>query len=144
MSERSPMPAAPPSATVPVMRDTEAVVQRQLDAYNGRDLESLSACYAQDAVLYNYPDELLARGIVQIRQRMAMRFREPNLHARLLHRICMGAFVLDHEHVTRTFPEGPGTIELMAIYEVTNGRIARQCLIVGAARLDAMQSRIDV
>ncbi len=31
------------------------------------------------------------------------------------------AVVLDHEVVTRTFPEGPGSLQVMMIYEVANG-----------------------
>ena len=102
-----------------------AVVQRQLEAYNARDLEALLAVYADDAELYEHPATLLARGSAQLRERFAARFREPNLHATLLNRIVLGELVIDHEEVTRTFPEGPGTIELIMIYEVRSGRIAR-------------------
>jgi hypothetical protein len=127
-----------------MMHDAEAVVQRQLDAYNDRDLERLGACYAHTALLFRHPDELLASGIDEIRERMKSRLREPNLRARLLNRITMGSFVIDHEQVTRTFPEGSGTMELVAIYEVLDGKIARQWLIVGVVRLDAMDSRLGV
>lgn len=62
----------------------EAVVQRQLDAYNARDLEAWLATYAEDARQYEHPGKLVAQGHAQMRERMAVRFREPNLHARLL------------------------------------------------------------
>lgn len=107
------------------------VVQRQLDAYNAKDIEALLAIYADDAQLFEHPVTSLAAGTGQLRERFAARFREPNLHAQLLNRMVMGAFVVDHERVTRTFPEGPGTIELIMIYEVKGGRIARAWSIVG-------------
>ena len=42
----------------------------------------------------------------------------------IIKRIVMGQVVIDHEEVTRTFPEGTGKIELVAIYEIRDGRIA--------------------
>lgn len=53
----------------------------------------------------------------------------------------MGSIVVDHERVTRTFPEGAGEIELVMIYEVQNGRIARAWSIVGPKILDSKTGR---
>ena len=114
----------------------EAIVQRQLDAYNAHDLDALMAIYADDAQQFEHPAKLLANGAAQIRERFAARFTEPNLQARLLKRIVAGNMVIDHEQVTRTFPEGAGKIELVAIYEVQNGRIAKAWFIFGAKTLD--------
>jgi hypothetical protein len=115
----------------------EVVVQRQLDAYNARDIEALMATYAEDAQQFEHPATLLASGAGQIRQRSLVRFQEPNLHALLLQRTVMGDMVIDHEKVTRTFPEGRGTIELAAIYQVVNGRIAKAWFMFGPKTLDA-------
>lgn len=111
------------------------VVQRQLDAYNARDLEALLQVYAADAQLFEHPATLLAQGSDAIRQRFQLRFQETNLHARLLQRIVMGSMVVDHEEVTRTFPEGPGTLELTMIYEVRGDRISRAWTLVGPKRI---------
>jgi hypothetical protein len=92
---------------------------------------ALLAIYADDAELYEHPATLLAKGSAALRERFAVRFREPNLHAALLHRIVAGDTVIDHERVTRTFPEGPGTLELTMIFEVKAGRISRAWTIVG-------------
>lgn len=113
----------------------EAVVQRQLDAYNARDIDALLATYAPDARQYEHPGKLLATGADEMRERMAVRFREPNLHARLLQRAVMGNIVIDHEEVTRTFPEGTGTVNMVAIYEVVDGRIASASVQVSNQRL---------
>jgi hypothetical protein len=114
----------------------EAVVQRQLDAYNRRDIDALMATYADDARQYEYPDTLLTSGAAQIRERSVTRFQEPNLHAKLIKRIVMGNVVIDHEEVTRTFPEGTGKIELVALYEVTAGRIVTARFMFGTKTLD--------
>ncbi|SDG66358.1 nuclear transport factor 2 family protein [Paraburkholderia phenazinium] len=114
----------------------EAVVQRQLDAYNARDLDALIATYADDAQLFEHPATLLASGQAAVRERMAVRLQEPNLHARLLNRMVMGNRVVDHEQVTRTFPEGPGQIDMLMIYEVEAQRIARAWVLAGSRTLD--------
>lgn len=113
----------------------EAVVQRQLEAYNARDIGALLAIYAEEAELYEHPAKLLAKGTAALRERFAVRFQEPDLHATLLNRIVQGNLVIDHEKVSRTFPEGPGSIDLVMIYEVTSGRISRAWTIAGAKTL---------
>jgi hypothetical protein len=114
----------------------EAAVQKQLDAYNAHDLDALMATYADDAQQFEHPDKLLASGVAQIRERFAARFQEPNLHALLVKRIVAGSVVIDQEIVTRTFPEGPGKLELVAIYEVKNDKITKAWFIIGAKTLD--------
>lgn len=122
---------------MPTTSTPETVVQRQLDAYNAWDLATLLVIYADDAELFEHPAKLLARGTAALRERFTARFQEPNLHAALQGRIVMGSFVFDHEVVTRTFPEGPGTLEVVMIYEVSGGRIARSWSIPGAKTLAA-------
>jgi hypothetical protein len=68
----------------------EAVVQRQLEAYNSRNIDALLATYAEDAQIFEHPATLLANGAVSIRERFLTRFQtrfqEANLHATLLNR----------------------------------------------------------
>ncbi len=110
----------------------EALVQQQLEAYNARDLDALLATYAEDAQLFEHPATLLASGAAQLRARFALRFQESNLHAHLINRIVLNNFVVDHERITRTFPEGPGTIEILITYEVVDGKITNAWLLPGA------------
>ncbi|NWK76816.1 nuclear transport factor 2 family protein [Aquitalea sp. LB_tupeE] len=119
----------------------EAVVQRQLDAYNARDLVAWLATYAEDACQYQHPATLLARGHAEIRQRAIARFAEPDLHARLLHRQVLGQVVIDHEMVRRNFAEGPGQIELLCLYTVEAGKISSASFVSGPVQLDQPQSR---
>ncbi len=111
------------------------VVQAQLDAYNAKDLDALMATYAPDAQQFALHGDLLARGHDQIRPRYEMRFAEPDLHARLLSRTVLGNFVTDLEIVTRNFPEGKGTVEMLCVYEVVEGRIVRASFAAGETRL---------
>jgi hypothetical protein len=113
-----------------------AVVQRQLDAYNARDVDALLATYAPDARQYEHPGTLLATGHEEMRGRFSARFQEPDLQARLVQRVVMDKLVFDHEIVTRNFPEGKGAVELVAIYEVVDGLIRSQVVKLGAKRLD--------
>src|SRR5215217_2445967 len=115
----------------------EAVVQRQLEGFNTRDIDALIATYAEDAQQFEYPDTLLASGATQLRARFEVRFQEPNLHARLIRRTVVGQVVIDHEEVTRSFPEGTGSIELIALYEIRDGKIAVARFIYGSKRLKA-------
>jgi hypothetical protein len=118
----------------------EAIVQKQLEAYNAHDLEALLATYAGDATLYEHPATVLASGTAELRERFALRLQEPNLHGHLVNRIVLGPFVIDHERVTRTFPEGAGTIEIVATYEVLGGQIVNAWFLSGPKTLDAGSS----
>ena len=114
----------------------EAVVQRQLDAYNAHDLGGWLATYAPDAQQFELPGKLLASGHAQMRARMVERFTEPDLHARLVHRLVMGHIVVDQEVVTRNFPDGKGQVHLMCVYEVRDGLIRNASFAFGEKVLD--------
>lgn len=118
----------------------QAVVQRQLDAYNARDIETLLATYAPDAEQYALHGALLAKGYDAMRLRFAERFREPDLHARVLSRTLIGDVVADHEVITRNFPEGLGTLEMLCLYEVRDGLIRKATFVTGAKTLLARNS----
>lgn len=111
--------------------DPCAVVQRQLDAYNAKDVEAWLNTYAPDAEQFNLHGERLAQGHEALRTRIVMRFQEPDLHARLMSRTVIGNVVVDAEEITRNFPEGLGTIEMLCIYEVVAGRIAKASFALG-------------
>ena len=114
----------------------EAIVQAQLEAYNARDLDAFLATYAEGAELFEHPSKLLASGMAQLRERYAARFADPLLHAVVLRRIVVGNFVIDHERVRRMFPEGLGTMDAVATYEVQGDRIVRVWFITTAPVLD--------
>lgn len=109
-----------------------AVVQAQLDAFNARNIDALMGTYAADAEQFTLHGERLAQGHAALRERYLLRFEEPDLFARLLSRTVIGNFVTDLELITRNFPEGVGTLEMLCIYEVVDGRIRRASFAAGA------------
>jgi hypothetical protein len=123
------------------MTTPEEVVQRQLEAYNGKDIDAWLETYASDARQFELHGGMLASGHEEMRSRMAVRFAEPDLHARLLSRAVMGRIVVDHEVITRNFPEGKGTVEMLCIYEVSDKLIQKATFALGDKRLAAMSSR---
>ena len=44
------------------------------------------------------------------------------------------AIVVDHELVTRTFPDGPGAVEMVCVYEVNAGKIVKATFAIGQTR----------
>ena len=101
------------------------VVQTQLQAYNAKNIDAFLRTYAPQATQHTLHGELLAQGHEQMRQRYQERFAEPDLHAHLVSRMAVGNFVTDAEIVTRNFPEGRGTLDMLCIYEVADGLIQR-------------------
>jgi hypothetical protein len=114
-----------------------AVVQQQLDAYNAKDVAGWLATYAPDAEQFMLHGERFAAGHGQIGERIANRFLEPDLHAALISRVVMGAIVVDLERITRNFPEGKGSIDMLCVYEVADGLIRRASFSLGEKRLEA-------
>ena len=117
--------------------DPTTIVQRQLDAYNAHDLDALMAIYSDDVQHFEFPSTLVASGAAQVRERLSVRLQEPDLHARLVNRIAMGNLAIDQEVITRNFPEpeGIGTVELIAMYDVQCERIVRASFRFGEKRL---------
>ena len=115
--------------------ETELPVQKQLEAYNARDIDAFMQWWADDCQYYEFPSRLLASGAAEVRDRHVARFKEPNLHGTLVKRIAVANVVVDQEMVTRTFPDGPGEVDVLAIYEVEGGRIAKAWFKVGPPRL---------
>ena len=116
-----------------------SVVQAQLDAYNAKDIEALLQTYAPNAQHFTLHGGLLAQGHEQLRPRFLARFAEPDLHAKLLSRIVVGNVVTDAEVITRNFPEGVGTLEMLCVYEVVDGRIQRASFAVGEKKLHEIE-----
>ena len=110
-------------------------VARQLDAYNARDIDAFMLWWADDCQYYAFPDTLLANGAEEIRARHITRFLEPHLFGKLLSRVTVGNMVVDYETVRRTFDQGPGELEVICMYLIENGKIAKAWFKTGAPRL---------
>lgn len=118
------------------MNDAALLIQKQLDTFNAKDVEGWLSTYASDALQFNLLGELLAAGHEEMRARVIIRFAEPDLHAELLSRIVMGNIVVDHEKITRNFPEGRGSLEMLCVYEIKDGLIQKASFATHNQKLD--------
>ena len=109
----------------------EQLIQQQLDAYNTKNLTDWLACYHPDAVQLDFHGAVLASGHAEMQQRISLRFSEPDLHAKLLNRMVMGDWVVDHELIQRNFPEGRGQVEMLCGYQVEQGLIVKALFQLG-------------
>lgn len=103
-----------------------AVVQKQLDAYNQRDLAAFTALFHADAALYNLGNNTpIAEGIEAITQLYAKLFAQsPKLRSDVVSRQVIGNKVLDYEIITGR-ANGAEPVYLIAVYEVEAGKIKR-------------------
>jgi hypothetical protein len=100
----------------------EAVVQRQLEAYNARDLARFLACFSERIEVYRPPEvEPVMVGKATFGAFYAgQRFNREGLHAELLDRIVLGTRVIDHERIVGV---GERALELAVVYAVAEGLI---------------------
>ena len=104
---------------------TETLAQRQLDAYNNRDIEAFAQCYAEDVQLLRLQSgEVFCHGREQLHDTYGKMFAEhPDLHCTLVNRIVCGEIAIDEEEVRGLMPDS--ILHAVAIYEVQNGIITR-------------------
>jgi hypothetical protein len=101
----------------------EAVVQRQLEAYNAHDIDAFMATYSPTIQLLEFPSgKVWMEGQEAMRARYADLFLNRKPHVDVAPRIVSGNFVIDNEKVNV-----PGNDEFfaVAIYEVVDGLIQR-------------------
>jgi len=100
----------------------EIVVQRQLDAYNAKDLAAFSRCYHSDIAIYRMPATAPA---LSGREALAAfyqteRFTIAALRAEVVNRMVVGNKVIDHERVYG-MTQHPN--DVMVVYEVQDSLI---------------------
>lgn len=102
----------------------EQVVQKQLDAYNQRDITKFMDTMSPDVALYNFKDgALLAKGFEDVKTIYTNLFEQsPKLHSDLTNRMVLGNQVIDHESITGRMGKAE-VIELIVIYEVESEKI---------------------
>jgi len=73
-------------------------MERQVDAYNRRDIDAFLDCYAQDTLVEDASGNVVMRGQDAMRTAYSELFRtSPNLHAEITTRIRVGQYVIDEE-----------------------------------------------
>ena len=99
-----------------------ALVQRQLNAYNARNIEAFLEPYAEDVEVYTFPDKLQYKGKEEMRKQYAFFKNLPDLHCEITERIIQGNTIIDKESVTGV---GSKPALATAIYQVENDKIKR-------------------
>ena len=108
------------------MSDTaEAIVQRQVDAYNTHDLDSFVSFYSSDAAYVRHADNsVLFEGHEAIREAYGALFQNhTNVHVEIANRIVLGRLVIDLEHITGR--SDIAEMWVVAIYEVADALIRK-------------------
>lgn len=105
-----------------VALDAAEPVQRQLLAYNAKDLAAFVRCYHPDILVYRMPNTTPAlQGITAFSQFYATeRFDNTALHAEVLSRQVIGNKVIDHERISGLL-DAP--YDVAVVYEVKHGLI---------------------
>jgi hypothetical protein len=110
-----------PADTI-INESPEQIVQRQVNAYNARDIEAFTDTYSNDIEILNFPNEPSIKGKENLKNQFTQMFeRVPNLYCEIKNRIVLGNKVVDREHVRF----GERYSDVIAIYEVTNGKISK-------------------
>jgi hypothetical protein len=103
------------------------VVDRQIAAYNGRDIDAFAACYADDIVVEELDGPTLIDGIEELRRIYGEFFHaSPDLHAEVRSRVVLGGTVIDEEEITgMNAADTPNEMRAVVIYRIRGGKIAR-------------------
>jgi len=107
------------------MSDTTDVVDRQIAAYQERNLDAFLDLYAKDARIRQFDGSVVVGGTDGLRSFYEPLFRDsPGLKASVLHRIAAGDYVIDEEETTGVnVPGYPATMHAVVIYQVKHGLI---------------------
>ncbi len=100
----------------------ESLVQQQLNAYNGHQLQAFLEPYAEDVRLYQFPDQLIGEGKDEMKKQYQFIEENPDLHCELRSRTIVGNTVIDHERVI--FDKTKEPIDVVAVYKILDNKIA--------------------
>jgi len=104
-----------------IQESPEQIVQRQVNAYNAKNIEAFIETYADNIKIYNFPNELKIEGKEKMRPTYERMFNQDiDLYCEIKNRIVLGNKVIDREYVKF----GDKYSSVIAIYEVTEGKIS--------------------
>ena len=106
--------------------EMEALAQKQLVAYNSKNIEEFMSCYHAEVVVSELLDpKQIACGHEEVRNIFEKLFQStPDLHCELKSRIVLDSVVIDEEWVTGS-KKFPGGHHVVAIYAFRDGKIDR-------------------
>ena len=107
-----------------IRESPEEIVQRQVNAYNARNLDAFIDTYADEIEIYQ-DGKLVMKGREQMRKDYDFLNKVPNLYCEIKNRIVINNKVIDKEKVRF----GKQFIHAVAIYEIENGKIKKVTFI---------------
>ncbi len=108
------------------LSDAETVVQRQLDAFNAKDIHAFAHVFSDDIKASYFPNDLYVNGQKQLRDLFSQFFAQtPDLHCEIKNRIIIGNKVIDDEFLT----VNAENFTAIAIYEIAHGKIVKMTTI---------------
>lgn len=111
-------------------QNPEIIVQKNLDAYNDRNLTTFMSYFSDDIKLVNFSDQsVVAEGKEGIEKLYGNLFEQsPQLHSNILKRMILGNKVIDHESITGRKGVAEA-IELIMVYEIKDNKIYKMTVI---------------
>lgn len=104
----------------------EELVQRQVEAYNARDLEAFMATFSEDVVINYFPEKTRYKDKAAMRERFVKYFANtPDLHCEIKNRITISNKVIDEEYILANGKYRSA----VAVYEVEDGLIKKVTFI---------------
>lgn len=99
------------------------LVERQLKAYNAKNIEEFLEPYAEDVELYEFPDKMVSKGKDAMRKDYEGMFKNiANLHCDIVGRIVQGNIIIDKESISGM---GKNKFEATAIYHIEKNKIKK-------------------
>jgi uncharacterized protein (TIGR02246 family) len=107
------------------------VVDAQIDAYRAKDVERFLSHYADDVSVVMFDGTVMFGSKDAMRVAYGKLFADsPDLQVTIAGRVTAGEFVVDEEHLSGFhFGDMPTEMTAVAIYRVTDGKIARMMLL---------------
>lgn len=103
-------------------QDPETIVQKQLEAYNARDINGFLATYAKNVQMFDLSTKTTTEGQAKMREGYSGFFESTtDLNCEIKNRIVIGNVVIDEEFITMN----GNYFSAIAVYEVENGKIAK-------------------
>ncbi len=99
------------------------LVERQLKAYNAKNIDAFLEPYAEDVELYEFPDKMVSKGKDAMRKDYEGMFKNiANLHCDIVGRIVQGNIVIDKESISGM---GKSKFEATVIYHIEKNKIKK-------------------
>jgi imidazolonepropionase-like amidohydrolase len=104
-----------------------ALVERQVNGFNARNMDAFLEPYSNDAQCYAFPDRPFDRPFIKGKENMRKNYAQlfktaPNLHCEIKQRIIQSNFIIDKEHITGI--DGP-PVDGIVIYEIEGNKIKK-------------------